>query len=219
MNGVHDMGGAQGMGRIEYERNEPVFHAPWEGRVFAMVLAAAAWRKWSLDMFRHQIERIPPIDYLRMSYYEKWLTAVTERLVESGLISRAELESGTPAPGSSKETPALTAGQVPSMLRSGALASRAVEVVPRFHPGQPVRTRNIHPTGHTRLPRYARDKQGVIERNHGVYVFPDTTAHSLGEKAQHVYSVRFMAPELWGPEASPRDSVNIDLWDNYLEPA
>ncbi len=219
MNGVHDMGGMHGMGRIQCERNETVFHAPWEGRVFAMVLAAAAWRKWSLDTFRHQIEQLPATDYLRMSYYEKWLTAVTERLVESGLITRAELENGRPAPGSSKATPALTADQVPSMLRSGALARRELEVAPRFHPGQHVRTRNIHPTGHTRLPRYARDKQGVIERTHGVYVFPDTTAHSLGEKPQHVYSVRFSARELWGPDASPRDSVNIDLWDNYIEPA
>jgi nitrile hydratase len=213
------MGGMQDMGRIQYEQNEPVFHAPWEGRVFAMVLAAAAWRKWSLDAFRHQMERIPAADYLRISYYEKWLAAVTERLIESGLISRHELESGRPAPGSSKATPALTADQVPFMLRSGALASRAVEVAPRFHPGQRVRTSNIHPAGHTRLPRYARDKQGVIERNHGVYVFPDTTAHSLGEEPQHVYSVRFTARELWGSEASPRDTVNIDLWDNYLEPA
>jgi nitrile hydratase subunit beta len=213
------MGGMQDMGRIQYERSEPVFHAPWEGRIFAMVLAAAAWRKWNLDTFRHQIERIPPADYLRMSYYEKWLTAVTERLIESGLISRGELESGRPGLGSSKETPPLTADQVPSMRRSGAMAKRELEVTPRFHLGQRIRTRNIHPTGHTRLPRYARDKQGVIERNHGVYVFPDTTAHSLGENPQHVYSVRFTARELWGSEASPRDTVNIDLWDNYLEPA
>ncbi len=172
MNGVHDMGGMQDMGPIQYERNEPVFHVPWEGRALAMVLAAAAWRKWSLDSFRHQIERIPPADYLRMSYYEKWLTAVTERLIASGLITRAELESGTPAPGSSKATPALTAADVPSMRRSGALASRAVEVAPRFHPGQQVRTRNIHPTGHTRLPRYARDKQGCHRAESRRLCFP-----------------------------------------------
>jgi nitrile hydratase len=213
------MGGMHGFGPIDYERNEPVFHAPWEARALAMVLASAAWRKWSLDAFRHQIERMPASDYLRMSYYEKWLNAVTERLVESGLISRAELENGRPAPGSAKATPALTADKVPSMLRSGALASRTVSVVPRFHAGQRVHTRNAHPTGHTRLPRYARDKQGVLERNRGVYVFPDTTAHSLGENPQHVYSVRFTAQELWGNQASPRDTVNMDLWDNYLEPA
>lgn len=218
MNGVHDMGGMHGMGSVEYEQNEPVFHAPWEGRAFALNLAAGAWRKWSLDALRHQIELIPAREYLRMSYYEKWLTAVTERLVQSGLVTRAEVENGTAAPGSSKATPALTADQVPSMLRSGAHASRDVTVVPRFHGGQLVRTRNINPTGHTRLPRYAREKQGTVERDHGVYVFPDTTAHALGEKPQHVYSVRFTARDLWGEQASPRDSVYIDLWDDYLEP-
>ena len=99
MNGMHDMGGMNGLGPVEYEQKEPVFHAPWEGRTFALVLAAAAWRRWNLDALRHQIELIPPAEYLRMSYYEKWLTAVTERLVQSGLITRAEVESGEPAPG------------------------------------------------------------------------------------------------------------------------
>ena len=219
MNGVHDMGGMHGLGPIQYERNEPVFHAPWEGRTFALNLAAAAWRKWSLDALRHQIELIPAAEYLRMSYYEKWLAAVTERLVKSGLIARAEVESGKPAPGSSKATPALTAAQVPAMLRSGALASRDVAVKPHFHAGQRVRARNINPVGHTRLPRYARGKLGIVDRDHGVYVFPDTIAHSADENPQHVYSVRFTARELWGDQASPRDAIYLDLWDDYLEPA
>ena len=219
MNGVHDMGGMHGLGPVQYEPNEPVFHTPWEGRAFAMNLAAAAWRKWSLDAFRHQIELIPAADYLRMSYYEKWLTAVTERLVESGLVTRAEVESGQPALGRSKATPPLTAAQVPAMLRSGALASRNLSVQPNFHAGQRVRARNMNPVGHTRLPRYARGKLGIVDRDHGVYVFPDATAHSADENPQHVYSVRFTARELWGDHASPRDSVYLDLWDDYLEPA
>jgi nitrile hydratase beta subunit len=219
MNGVHDMGGMHGLGPVQYEHNEPVFHAPWEGRTFALVLAAGAWRKWSLDALRHQIERIPAAEYLRMSYYEKWLSAVTERLVQSGLITRAEVQSGEPAPGSGKATPPLTAAQVPAMLRSGAHASRDVSVTPHFYAGQLVRARNINPVGHTRLPRYARGKLGIIDRDHGVYVFPDTVAHSADENPQHVYSVRFTARELWGDQASPRDSVYLDLWDDYLEPA
>jgi nitrile hydratase len=219
MNGIHDMGGMQDMGSVVREENEPVFHAPWEGRVLAMSLATAAWRKWSLDAFRHQMELIPPSEYLRMSYYEKWFTAVTERLVESGLVTRAEVETSKPAPGTSKAVPPLTAAQVPSMLRTGALARRDLAVSPRFHAGQPVRTRNINPTGHTRLPRYARDKQGTVERDHGVYVFPDSAADSLGQNPQHVYSVRFAARELWGDQASPRDAVYLDLWDEYLDAA
>lgn len=218
MNGVHDMGGMQDFGPVEHEHNEPAFHAPWEGRAFALSLAAGAWRKWSLDALRHQIELLPPADYLRMSYYEKWVAAVSERLVASGLVTREEFESGRPAKDSIKATPALTAEQVPSMLRSGALSSRDVKIAPRFHAGHRVRTRNINPTGHTRLPRYARGKTGVVDRDHGVYVFPDTVAHGRGENPQHLYSVRFTARELWGEAASPRDSVHIDLWDDYLEP-
>lgn len=219
MNGIHDMGGMQDMGRVQREENEPVFHEPWEGRALAMSLATAAWRKWNLDAFRHQIELLPPADYLRMSYYEKWFTAVTERLVASGLITRAEVESGQPAPGSSKATPALTPDQVPFMLRPGALAHRDLAVAPRFRAGQRIRTRTMNPTGHTRLPRYARDKEGTVDRDHGVYIFPDTAAHSLGENPQHVYSVRFAARELWGQQASPHDAVYLDLWDDYLDAA
>jgi len=219
MNGVHDMGGMHGMGPIECERNEPVFHQPWEARTFALNQATSAWRKWSLDALRHQIEQIPPAEYLRMSYYEKWFVALSERLVRSGLVTRSEIESGQPAAGSAKMVPALTADQVPSMLRSGANASRAVAVAPRFHTGQRVRARNLNPLGHTRLPRYARGKQGTVDRDHGVYVYPDTIAHGAGENPQHVYSVRFSARELWGERASSRDAIYIDLWDDYLDEA
>jgi nitrile hydratase len=220
MNGVHDMGGMHGMGPLRYEKNEPVFHARWEGRVLALNLAArAGGGKLNIDAGRHQIELIPAADYLRMSYYEKWTVRLEGLLVKAGLVTAAEIESGKPAPDSPKATPALTADKVPSMLRSGKLASRNVQVEQRFQVGQRVRARNINPTGHTRLPRYARGKTGTIDRHHGVYVFPDTNAHFLGEKPQHVYSVRFTARELWGEQASPRDSVYLDMWDDYLEPA
>ena len=219
MNGVHDMGGMQGMGPVNAEQNEPVFHAPWEGRALALNLAASAWRKWNIDASRYEIELIPAADYLRMSYYEKWTARLEELLIKAGLVTPEEIASGRPAPGSTKATPPLTADQVPSMLRTGALASRDVAIASRFQAGQTVRARNIHPTGHTRLPRYARGQLGTIDRDHGVYVFPDTNAHFLGEKPQHVYSVRFAARELWGDQASARDSVYIDLWEDYLEPA
>jgi nitrile hydratase beta subunit len=219
VNGVHDMGGMQGMGPIRYEKNEPVFHASWEARAFALNLALGAWRKWNIDAGRFQIEQIRPAGYLRMSYYEKWLARVIALSVKRGLVTEAEIESGKPAPGSTKETPPLTADKVPSILRAGADAIRNVPAIAHFKVGQRVRARNINPAGHTRLPRYARGKTGTVDRNHGVYVFPDTNAEFLGENPQHVYSVRFAARELWGDQASPRDSVYIDLWDNYLEPA
>ena len=102
-------------------------------------------------------------------------------------------------------------------LSRGIAPSQDPAVRPSFKVGERVRARNLNPTGHTRLPRYARGKAGVVARDHGVYVFPDTNAHFLGEKRQHVYSVRFTARELWGDAVSTRDTVHVDLWDDYLE--
>ena len=219
MNGVHDMGGMHGMGPIQHEKNEPVFHAPWEGRVYALNRALGAWGKWNLDASRHSREVIPPAEYLRMSYYEKWLTGLTELAIKSGLVTRAEVESGKPARGSAKAKPPLTPDKVSPLVGRGASAKLNMPSSPRFQVGQRVRARNMHPLGHTRLPRYARGKSGAIDRDHGVFVFPDANAHFQGEKPQRVYSVRFTARELWGEQASPRDAVYIDMWDDYLEPA
>ncbi|HLK46683.1 MAG TPA: nitrile hydratase subunit beta [Bryobacteraceae bacterium] len=217
MNGVHDMGGMHGMGPVEHENNEPVFHAPWEGRVFAMNVAMGFWRKWNIDASRHGVEQIPPADYLRMSYYEKWFTRLVGLLLKSGLITQGEFASGRPE--GAKQTPPFTAAKAVETLGKGGPYTRNVAVAPRFQVGQRVRARNLNPAGHTRLPRYVRGRAGAVHRDHGVFVFPDTNAQFLGEKPQHLYSVRFAARELWGEEASPRDSVYLDLWDDYLEPA
>lgn len=211
------MGGMHGMGPVQYEKNEPVFHAAWEGRVYALNRALRAWRKWTLDTDRHGVELIPPDDYLRMKYYERWATRMFEQVVKFGLVTKEEIESGKPAPGSAKAVPPLTAAMSDRFLTRGIPSSDDPKVKPLFKVGQHVRARNINPVGHTRLPRYARGKSGTIVMDHGVYSFPDTTAHFLGEKRQHVYSVRFAARELWGESASPRDFVYIDMWDDYLE--
>ena len=217
MNGVHDMGGMHGMGPIQYEKNEPMFHEPWEARVFALNRAVRAWGKWTIDASRHAVELIPAPEYLRMSYYEQRLHALIELAVKNGLVTRAEVESGKPAPASPKATPALVASAVADTVAKGKPATREVEVPARFTVGQHVRARNIQPTGHTRLPRYVRGKLGIVQLDHGVHVFPDTNAHSLGENPQHLYSVRFAARELWGEQASSRDAICLDLWDDYLE--
>ncbi len=220
MNGIHDMGGMQDMGPVQYEKDEPVFHAPWESRVIAMVLATFGWHKWNLDAFRHTREVLPPEDYLRLSYYEQWFLGLRELLARSGLVAAAELESGAPAPGTAKATPPLTADQInPAALSNRIRAGRDLQIAPRFKAGQQVRARNLNPVGHTRLPRYARGKVGIVHRDHGVFVFPDTRAHSLGDNPQHVYSVCFAARELWGAQASEKDSVYLDMWDDYLDPA
>jgi nitrile hydratase subunit beta len=219
MNGVHDMGGMQDMGAVQREKNEPVLHQRWEGRVWGMMWLGSAWGKWNLDAMRHAIERIPPADYLRMSYYEKWLAALVDLVTGRGLVTRAELESGKPAAGSAKATPPVKAEGVPALIARGNPVKRDVAVAARFQVGQRVRGRNINPVTHTRLPRYARGKIGIVERDHGVFLFADSNAHFRGEEPQHLYSVRFAARELWGEQAPARDAVYINLWDDHLEPA
>ena len=219
MNGIHDLGGMQDMGIIPYEKTEPVFHERWEGRIFALNRATGAWGKWNLDASRFQRELIPPAEYLRMSYYELWVEGLVGLLVKTGLVSQEEITSGESSPGTSKPVPPLTADKVRPLLAHGAPANRDVASEPRFQVGQPVRARNIHPEGHTRLPRYARGKAGMIVRDHGVFVYPDTNALFQGERPRHLYSVRFSAQELWGLQASVQDSVYLDMWESYLEPA
>ncbi len=162
---------------------------------------------------------MPAAEYLRASYYEKWLYALVERSVRYGLITREEAETGKADPAVPEATPPLTAADVPGVMARGAPTTRSVERQPAFQIGDAVRTHNIHPTTHTRLPRYARDKLGVILRLHGAHVFPDTNALFQGENAQPLYTVQFQARDLWGEAASPRDTVCIDLWEDYLAPA
>ena len=219
MNGVHDMGGLQCMGPIRPEKNEPVFHERWEGRVFALARSMGAWGKWNIDASRYQREQIPAAKYLRMSYYEIWLTGLVELLVTKGLVTREEVTRGHPNPGAPPATPALTLDKVASLVARGSPYNRSTPAAPRFQVGQSVRARNMHPKGHTRLPRYARAKQGTIDRVHGVFVFPDANAAFQGEKPQPLYSVKFAARELWGAEGAARDNMYIDLWEDYLEPA
>jgi len=218
MNGVHDVGGMQGFGPIQPEPNEPVFHADWEARVLAMNLAIAAWGKFVVDNRRYVRELIPPAEQLAMSYYEKWYAGLVTNMVQANMVTRAEIDSGKPASGP-KLAPPLTAAGIAAFWNRGAPKNRNVASVANFRAGQRVRARNINPPTHTRLPRYARGKLGIVERDRGVFVFPDTNANFQGEKPQHLYSVRFAARELWGDQASAKDSVSIDMWDDYLEPA
>ena len=217
MNGVHDMGGMLGLGRIEPEPEGHAFHHAWEGRVHAMSLASPT--RSNIDAGRHQRELIPGAEYLRMSYYEKWFRSLSERLLEQGLVTPEEVASGRAAPGGVKATPRLAADAVEGALSSIGSYVREAPAPAQFAPGDRVRARNIHPDGHTRLPRYARGRTGVIERLHGAHVFPDSNAHGKGEDPRSLYTVRFTARELWGEAADPRDSVSLDLWEPYLERA
>jgi nitrile hydratase len=213
------MGGMHGLGPLAPEQNEPVWHAPWEARVYALSAAIGAWRRWTGDAFRQQIEQMAAADYLSVTYYEKWMYALVENAVRHGLITREEAETGRVDPSAPKAAPPLTAEQVPEVMARGAPKTRTVERQPIFQVGDSIRTRNIHPLTHTRLPRYARAKPGVIIASHGAHVFPDTNAIFQGENAQPLYTTKFRARDLWGEAANPRDTVCIDLWEDYLEPA
>jgi nitrile hydratase len=162
---------------------------------------------------------MPAAEYLRASYYEKWLYALVERSVRYGLITREEAATGKANPAVPKATPPLTDAAVPGVMVRGGPTTRSVERQPVFQVGDAIRTRNIHPVTHTRLPRYARDKPGIITALHGAHVFPDSNALFQGEDAQPLYTVKFQARDLWGEAANPRDTVCIDLWEDYLEPA
>jgi len=216
MNGIHDMGGMQDMGPVTVEQQEPVFHAPWEARVFAMYNSIDG--DWPSGSGRFQRELIPPADYLRMSYYERTMTSLIELLVQSGMVTRAEIESGVAAGGNTKGRHRLTAAEVPAMLAAGWPSSSRAPAAARFHVGERVRARNLNPAGHTREPRYVRGKPGAIALDHGVFIFNDSLVQGLGPRPQHLYSVRFMARDLWGEGASAVDSVHVDLWDDHLEP-
>jgi len=225
MNGVHDMGGMHGMGPVQAERDEPVFHEEWERRAFAITVSTGFLGKWNIDMGRYAREQMPPAEYLATSYYEHWLWGLEKLLVDKGLLAREEIQArlaGRPvrlAPPPSDLRPTLRAPDVPKALQNRRAARMDDPVPPRFKPGDRVLAKNMNPIGHTRLPRYARGRRGVVDRDHGVFVFPDAAAAERGRQPQHCYSVRFEARELWGPEASPRDAVYIDMFEPYLEPA
>jgi nitrile hydratase len=224
MDGIHDLGGMQGFGPVEREENEPVFHTDWEPAVLAMMRAAGSRGVFNIDEFRHGIERMAPAHYLRATYYEKWLDGIIRVLVEKGVVGAEELAQRLAFFGQHPEAPARAA--VPGPLPGRVAADpnwlqdviREAAAVPRFAPGDPVIAREMHPHGHTRLPRYARGKRGAIHCCHGVHVFPDTNAHGQGEQPQPLYSVRFDARELWGESAEPNQAVHIDLWESYLLP-
>lgn len=216
MNGIHDLGGAHGYGKVHTEADEPVFHHDWERRVLGLFPALFATGLFHVDEFRHAIERMSPIGYLQGTYYEHWLHAFETLLVEKDLVSAEEIARGKAAAGSTA-SPALAAGGVGPLLACGASARMEAGGAARFAVGERVRVVNKHPTGHTRVPRYARGRLGIIARDHGAFVYPDTVAHGQGPHPQHVYSVSFTARELWGRDAAAGDTVRIDLWDDYLE--
>jgi nitrile hydratase beta subunit len=222
MNGVHDMGGMHGFGPIEPRLNEETFHAEWEKRVPG--LAGAASRSGAtVDEFRHGIEIMAPARYLAASYYERHLFTIELSLLERGVLTTDEIEARVellrtdPSAVARRDDPGLAEATIRARTES-RLPPTSDPARARFQPGDDVVTRNVHVQGHTRLPRYARGKRGVIHLFQGVETLPDANAHHRGPSPEPLYSVRFDARELWGPSADGPGSVYIDLWESYLEP-
>ena len=217
MNGVHDMGGMDGFGKVDPEPNEPVFHATWEGRVLAMSRAFSAMRFWNIDQSRFVVESMDPVTYLSSSYYRKWHLRNEALAIQHGLVSEAELSAGhASAPKVAVPGKVLTAENAEQSNTRGHF-SRPEPHPALFKPGDKVRTRNIHPAGHTRLPRFARGHVGVVERLHGAHVYPDSLVAGRGEDPQWLYTVVFKGTELWGADSDPTVTVSIEAFEPYLE--
>jgi nitrile hydratase beta subunit len=219
LNGVHDMGGMDGFGKVEAEPNEPTFHEKWEGRVLAMVRAMGAAGAFNIDTSRFYREKLPPHIYLASSYYRKWLLGLEDNLVDKGFVTASELAAGhAKESAKSLKNGKLRLEQVERTMIRGKF-ERSAQTPAKFKSGDRVRAKNMHPATHTRLPRYTRGHVGVVERILGCQVFPDSAAMELGENPQWLYNVVFDGVELWGPEADPTVKISIDAFEPYLEPA
>jgi nitrile hydratase beta subunit len=217
MNGAQDLGGQHGMGPVAPEKDEPYFHAEWEKRALGLTLSCGAFGAWTIDESRHARESLAPATYLSASYYEIWMRGLETLLKRHGFVSPAELAAGQMLEKGRDPKRILTAEMVPGVLAKGGPCDRPAPDAPRFAAGDRVRTKNFNPETHTRLPRYARAKQGIVEAVQGVFVFPDDNAHGKGENPQWVYTVVFDGGEIWGEGADPTLTVSIDAWESYLE--
>ncbi len=218
MDGIHDMGGMHGFGKVEEEPNEPVFHAEWEGRCLALNRAMGYTGIWTIDQTRAGIEELPPDVYLSSSYYKKWALRLENLVVARGLAGADEIAAGHALRPGQQLKRKLTAAEVPNTLSRGSFG-RPAQAPGRFKPGDRVRTKNIHPKTHTRLPRYARGHVGIVEAVRGCHVFPDTVAIGKGENPQWLYTVLFDSRELWGDSGDPSLKVSIEAFEPYLETA
>jgi nitrile hydratase subunit beta len=214
MNGAHDAGGQMGHGPVVPEANEPVFHAAWEQRMYAVMSATGEIGGWNLDEDRSACEAMPPLQYVSTSYYEHWLQGLETLLQKHGLATAEEIKAGRVRQQGLKRVPLAADAVGPALIARNSYR-RNVKHPPRFAVGDGVLARRINPLGHTRLPRYLRGHAGTIIRHHGAHVFPDSNALGQGENPQHLYTVQFKASEVWG--ATTASTISADLWEPYLE--
>lgn len=223
MNGIHDMGGMHGFGAVHIEDDEPVFHHSWEGRVFGLAFAVNRQGLFAPEGMRVFLESLEPSFYIRATYYERWLAALQEGLLDKGVVTREEFISRINSLFNDRDRPldGNAEGEITQKI-TGAINThispeRDIVVDPKFSPGDRVKVRNINPRGHTRLPRYVRGKIGVISRYYGVHDFDDLKSQGLGDYPEALYNVMFSARALWGSDASAKDTLQIDMWESYMQ--
>jgi nitrile hydratase subunit beta len=218
MDGIADMGGMHGFGLVDFKDEDGPFHDEWERRILGITFAILGAGVFNVDEIRRATESADPVTYLKNTYYERWLYSTEDLLKEKGAVTAIELATGRSETPVANTVPPVTSEIARVILEQGGTSRTADGTPPRFKPGDVVTARNIHPVGHTRLPRYVRGKRGTVIIDHGIFALPDSNSAGLGLRSQHVYGIRFKARELWGPQASARDTLQIDLFDDYLEP-
>ena len=218
MNGPQDLGGMQAFGDVNPEPLQPIFHAPWEARAMALVVAMGATGSWNIDRSRFRRESLPPAVYYTSSYYEIWMGGLEGLLEENGLVSGEELAASCALGEAKPIKKTLKMQEVEATLSRGSPTNRDLPLkAPKFTAGDWIVTINEHPSHHTRLPRYARGKAGKVLACHGFHVFPDSNAQGLGEDPQALYTVEFDGHALWCQQTSAA-SVCVDCFESYLQP-
>jgi nitrile hydratase beta subunit len=203
MDGIHDMGGRQGFGPIQYKPNAQVFHAEWERKANALYGLAVRLGIFNMDEYRHAIERMSPRHYMSASYYERTLTSLATLLVEKGVVTHEELEKL--AHGRFPLSGPITPGRTNATIRQ------------KFAPGDQVLVRQDFFGGHIRMPAYIRGKKGVVVRETPAYPFPDAHAHGLEAEDEPTYDVAFRTEDLW-PNNSDKATVHVGVFQSYLLP-
>ncbi|BEP67789.1 MULTISPECIES: nitrile hydratase subunit beta [unclassified Variovorax] len=213
-----DLGGQPGFGPVTPEPEGELFHGAWEPRALALTLAMGATGSWNIDTSRAARETLP--DYRDLSYYQIWLGALEQLMLQRGQVFADEIASGQMHHPAAPVARVLQAANVPAVLAKGSATERPASAPARFAVGQAVRMHLGRVDHHTRLPGYVQGKRGTIEHIHGAHVFADANAQGLGEQPQWLYTVVFDEAELWG-DAAPRQNlaVSVDAWESYLEPA
>ena len=219
MNGVHDLGGMDNFGPIDIEQDEPIFHQDWERDIFGLTISTLASGYFKIDEVRRKTEEMPPVDYLKASYYEKWVFTLESIMVEKDVLTWEEIKAGKSLREEGVRLPPVPKEAIQHAMTNPVPVRIDADIPAKFKVGDHIITKNMNPKNHTRLPRYTRGKRGVIEQHHGIFVLPDANAHGGVEKPEHNYTVKFSAAELWGDENPPKDFVYIDLFDSYMEPA